>query len=188
VQSEKVAYEKLDPKENACESDASIYDRLREACFLHQNKWKQWIPFYGVVDVREVKVRSKPHLIRIPLTGKPQFQFLGAPDRAGRFPIHVYPISIDEVRKEIDGTIALEPNVPGLDDFCDGGWHSRECEATMDMLSLPCIKDQVKAARQRRKKLDVLHLLRDCARNPLNSNGLRTLEGMAQDSYILDTK
>jgi hypothetical protein len=55
---EKVTYEKLNPKESACESDASIYDRLRDACFQQQNKWKRWIPFYGVVDVREVKVRS----------------------------------------------------------------------------------------------------------------------------------
>ncbi|KAF2186695.1 hypothetical protein K469DRAFT_572444, partial [Zopfia rhizophila CBS 207.26] len=144
--------------------------QIKRSCFQQQNKWKRWIPFYGVVNVREVK-----------------FQFLGAPDRAGRFPIHVYLISIDEVRKEADGTIALEPNNPDLNDFCDGGWHSRECEATMDMLSLPCIKDQVKAARQRRKKLDVLHLLTDCARNPLNANGLRTLEGMAQESCIYDT-
>ena len=57
VQSEKVIYEKLNPKENACESDATIYHRLKDACFLHQGKWKKWIPFYGVVDVREVKVR-----------------------------------------------------------------------------------------------------------------------------------
>jgi hypothetical protein len=57
----------------------------------------------------------------------------------------------------------------------------------MDICSLPCINDQVKAARQRRKKLDVLHLLTDCARNPLNANGLRTLEGMAQESCIYDT-
>jgi hypothetical protein len=55
---EKVTYEKLNSKESACESDASIYGRLRDACFQQQNKWKRWIPFYGVVDVREVKVRS----------------------------------------------------------------------------------------------------------------------------------
>ena len=58
VQWEKITYEKLNPKENACESDASIYDRLRDACFQQQNKWKRWIPFYGAVNVREVKVRS----------------------------------------------------------------------------------------------------------------------------------
>ncbi|KAF2678881.1 hypothetical protein K458DRAFT_315873 [Lentithecium fluviatile CBS 122367] len=171
MQSEKVTYEQLNPKENACESDASIYDRLREACFQHQNKWKQWIPFYGVVNVREVN-----------------FQFLGAPDRAGRFPIHIYPIIIDEVRNEADRTIALEPKHPDINDFCDGYWHSRECEVAMDVFSLPCINDQVKAARQRMKKLDVLYLLRDCARNPLNANGLRTLEGVAQESCIFDTK
>ncbi|SRR6266480_5462950 len=50
-------YEKLSPKENACESDAAIYHRLKETCFQYQGKWKRWIPFYGIVDVREVKVR-----------------------------------------------------------------------------------------------------------------------------------
>jgi hypothetical protein len=58
VQSEEITYERLNPKENACESDASIYDRLRDACFQQQGKWKWWIPFYGVVNVREVKVIS----------------------------------------------------------------------------------------------------------------------------------
>lgn len=56
VQGEKVHYEKLNPMENACESDAAIYDRLKEACFRYQNRWKRWIPFYGIVDVREVNV------------------------------------------------------------------------------------------------------------------------------------
>lgn len=54
-------YEKLNPKENACESDAAIYQRLKESCFRYQDKWKEWIPFYGVVDVREVKVRLFIH-------------------------------------------------------------------------------------------------------------------------------
>ncbi len=58
----------------------------------------------------------------------------------------------------------------------------------MDMWEVPCIKDQIKAARQRKRKLDVLYLLRDCARNPLKANGLRTLEGMAQESCIFNTE
>lgn len=118
----------------------------------------------------------------------PQFQFFGAPDRAGRFPIHIYPTIIDEVRMEVDRTIALEPKDPDINDFCNGYLHSRECEVAMDVRTLPCINDQVKAARQRMKKLDVLYLLGDCARNSLNANGLRTLEGMAQESCIFDTR
>jgi len=54
-----VTYGKLDPKENACESDAAIYQRLNDACFQYQGKWKNWIPFYGVVDVYEVEVRKQ---------------------------------------------------------------------------------------------------------------------------------
>jgi hypothetical protein len=53
---QKVTYEKLDPKETACESDAAIYERLNEECFRRHGEWKKWIPFFGVIGVREVKV------------------------------------------------------------------------------------------------------------------------------------
>jgi len=56
AQDEKITYTQLDPMENACESDAAIYDRLKRVCFQHQNRWKKWIPFYGIVDVREINV------------------------------------------------------------------------------------------------------------------------------------
>jgi len=48
--------------------------------------------------------------------------------------------------------------------------------------------DQAEAGRQRKKRLDVLYLLKDCARDPLKANGLRTLEGLAQESCIMDTE
>jgi hypothetical protein len=54
--------------------------------------------------------------------------------------------------------------------------------------SLPCIQVQVEAAWQRKKKLTMGHLLRDCARDPYNVNGLNTLEGMVQESSILDVE
>jgi hypothetical protein len=58
----------------------------------------------------------------------------------------------------------------------------------MDIDDSPCINDQIKEAREQKGKLDVLYLFRDCARNPWNANGLQTLEGMGQDSCVLDTK
>jgi hypothetical protein len=50
-------YEELNPREKACESDAAIYQRLKETCFQYQGKWKRWLPFYGITNVREVNVR-----------------------------------------------------------------------------------------------------------------------------------
>jgi hypothetical protein len=50
-------YEELSPREKACESDAAIYQRLEETCFQYQGKWKRWLPFYGITNVREVNVR-----------------------------------------------------------------------------------------------------------------------------------
>ena len=116
-----------------------------------------------------------------------QFQFLGTSDRSGRFPIHIYPIDIVKIREESDHTIALEPNNPELEDFCYRDSHSRECLNIMDMFPLPCIMDQAKAARRRKKRLDVLYLLRECARDPLYANGLRTLEGLAKEAAFLTT-
>lgn len=167
-QTDKIVYESLDPKESACESDATVYHRLREGCFQHQGKWKKWVLFYGVVDVREVK-----------------FQFTGAVERGGRFPVHIHPINIDEVRRKADEMIAQEPN-HGFGEDCDGyGYHSIQCEVGMDEWSLPCIQDQINAARQQKKRLACLHQLKDCVMDPWSANGLRTLEGIAQESFVI---
>jgi hypothetical protein len=99
------------------------------------------------------------------------------------------PINIDQVREEADRTIALEPDDVDaeFDEVCsDENWHSTKCQNMMDVLPLPCIKVQIEAARQRKRKLAMLHLLKDCARDPWNANGLRTLEGMAKESCIFD--
>ncbi|XP_014561834.1 hypothetical protein COCVIDRAFT_11609 [Bipolaris victoriae FI3] len=171
AQSEKVTYEKLDPKENACENDAAIYQRLNDVCFQYQGKWKRWIPFYGVVDVYEV-----------------EFWLLGDPEGAGPIPVHIYPVNVEEIRKRTDRIIALEPD-HNFDDHCDDqGGHSEDCENMMDALNKPCIKDQIRMAKQRMKKLDSLYLLKDCARKPQKAIGLRTLEGMVQESCIYNIK
>jgi hypothetical protein len=99
-------------------------------------------------------------------------------------------VDIDKVREEQDRIIALEPDRVDseLGEVClDEYWHSTRCQNMMDF-SLPCIQVQVEAARQRKKKLTMVHLLRDCARDPYNANGLNTLEGMAQESCILDVE
>jgi hypothetical protein len=44
------------PPEPTWESDAAVYRRFNEICFRYQGQWKRLIPFYGVVNVREVEV------------------------------------------------------------------------------------------------------------------------------------
>ncbi|KAJ5059439.1 hypothetical protein J3E74DRAFT_347604 [Bipolaris maydis] len=171
IQSEKKIYEKLDPKENARESDAAIYQRLNDACFQYHGKWKHWIPFYGVVDVHEV-----------------EFRLLGDPDRTGPIPIHIYPVNVEEIRKKMEQTIALEPDYDFGDHCNEQGWHSRDCESMMDTSDDLCLNDRIQMARQRMEKFDILYLLKDCARNPWKANGLQTLDGMAQESCIYNTK
>jgi hypothetical protein len=68
----------------------------------------------------------------------------------------------------------------------DENWHSTKCQDMMDVLLVSCIRVQIEVARQRKRKLAMLQMLRDCARDPWNANGLRTLEGMAQDSFIFE--
>lgn len=42
--------------DSGSDSDSTVYKKLIEACYQHQPKLKRWIPFYGIVDVHEVKV------------------------------------------------------------------------------------------------------------------------------------
>ena len=48
--------EKVDPTENASESDAVIWNRMLDMYYKMGN-WKRWLPFYGPVSVQEVEVR-----------------------------------------------------------------------------------------------------------------------------------
>lgn len=52
----------------------------------------------------------------------------------------------------------------------------------------PCIRLAAKEAEQRLKLLDDIQHLKKCARDPASANGLRTLEGVAQESCIYDVK
>ncbi|KAH8586944.1 hypothetical protein B0O99DRAFT_527752 [Bisporella sp. PMI_857] len=165
------SYAKLHPREMACESDAAIYYRLKDMYFQYQGKWKSWLPFYGITNVREVN-----------------FQFIGEVERDGRFPIHITPVNIDEVRKDADDKIALKPGEVDIAfiDVCVDNSHIQSCQDRMEYLSEPCIRVQIKDAERRKEKLKILHRLRDCAQDPYNASGYRTLEGMAQDSCIFD--
>lgn len=99
------------------------------------------------------------------------------------------PVDVEEVQKEADCIISSAPSEfdfeHGYGWLCDGYFHGQKCEMSIDS-SQPCIMDRVKAARQQKRKLGMLHLLKDCAQNPLAANGLRTLDGMAQESCIYE--
>lgn len=95
------------------------------------------------------------------------------------------PTDVEKVPKEADHIIASALNeVDFADgDGCVGYSHSTKCDMSFDF-SLPCIMDRAEAAHQQKRKLGMLYLLKDCAQDPLAANGLRTLEGMAQEICI----
>lgn len=97
------------------------------------------------------------------------------------------PVDVQKVQKMADCVIASAPNEFDFaeNDGCNGYFHGTKCNMSFDP-SLPCIMDEVEAARQRKRKLGMLHLLKDCIQDPLAANGLRTLEGMAQESCIYE--
>lgn len=99
------------------------------------------------------------------------------------------PVDVEEVQERADRIIASAGNETEFEYdrgwLCDGYFHGEKCEKSVDS-SQPCIVDSVKAARQQKRKLGMLHLLKDCAQNPLAANGLRTLDGMAQGSCIYE--
>lgn len=119
-----------------------------------------------------------------------QFQFVGVIEPDRRYPIRIYPVNPDEVTEECEKIIAKHPTGPhfNINDVClDDYHHSDECLIGMEW-SQPCIMVEAEKAEQRRNRLLFLSLLKDCARDPAGASGLHTLEGLAQDSCIYDTK
>lgn len=81
---------KEDLTDSSFERDSIVYNRMMEACTQRQLGFKRWSPFYGIVDVREVK-----------------FRFLGRKDESDRCRVHIYRLNIDELRKVAEATISL---------------------------------------------------------------------------------
>lgn len=42
--------------EMGCESDCETWRRLIRTCYRYQGKWRRWVPFYGITEVKEVTV------------------------------------------------------------------------------------------------------------------------------------
>jgi hypothetical protein len=113
---------------------------------------------------------------------------MGLKDRRGRFPIFgLTPVNEEKVREEADDIIASVPTDAEIEygNGCMGLSHSTKCPASFGIES-PCILDMAEEARLRKRRLDMLFILKDCARNPQKANGLRTLEGMAQETCIYE--
>ena len=100
-------------------------------------------------------------------------------------------VDIDRIRDDADRPIIQEPykHESEFGDVCHKGLgHSQQCQTLMNALKRKCIRDQIDDARQCRKKLASLRLLRDCARNPRNVNEIRILMNMTQDSCMYNTE
>ncbi|CAH0022253.1 unnamed protein product [Clonostachys rhizophaga] len=170
----KPIYEKMIPWESACESDSEIYERLTEISYEYLGPWKRWLPYYGITEVLEVK-----------------FQFSGVVESDERYPIQMESVETEKVLEECEKIITRHPTgeyVEFSDACLDNYVHSEECLIGMRALSSPCIKVDAEKAEQRRKRLILLSRLKDCARDPARANGLRTLEGLAQECCIYDIK
>lgn len=102
------------------------------------------------------------------------------------------PVDIERVRQEADRMIALAPTEVEIefDDVCsiEKDVHSNKCQNTMGTLSTSCIMIEIEAARERKQNLSLIRLLRDCARDPSSASASHTLEGLAQESCILETE
>ncbi|KAH7116190.1 hypothetical protein B0J11DRAFT_539414 [Dendryphion nanum] len=159
-------------RHDSFESDSTIYKRLNEVCYQHQPKFKRWIPFYGVVEVREVK-----------------FRFLGIKDKSNRHRVHIYRLNINEIGEEAKNTIAISRHPDYWDTYgCCDEWHSDACPASTDYTAEPCIVKRVEVAQLRRNNLETYSLLTDCVRDPQSADEYETLKGMAQESPIIDLK
>jgi hypothetical protein len=122
---------------------------------------------------------------------KTQFHFAGVVEPDGRYRIRVDPVKPDNVLEECEKIIARHPTGPcfDIDDIClDDHHHSDQYRIGMEDWSQPCIRVDAEKAEQRRNRLLFLSLLKDCARDPAKASGLHTLESLAQESCIYDTR
>ena len=173
------------------ESDSIVYSKLVEVCYQQQPKFKKWIPFYGIVEVREVKVRAYiPFGLasRVLLT-KSHFRLLSTKGESNRCRVHIYPLNMENIRGEAEETIATSEHPDYLETYgCYDGWHSDACPASMDYTAELCVAERIEAAQRRRNNLDAYYLLRDCVRDPSSADNYETLKGMAQESPIIYLK
>jgi hypothetical protein len=98
-------------------------------------------------------------------------------------------VNEEETKEKADQTIASVPNEVDYeyDNGCMGYHHSTKCPASYDGDS-ECILDMADEALHLKRRLGMLFLLRNCARDPRKANGLNTLEGMAQERCIYDLR
>lgn len=95
------------------------------------------------------------------------------------------------IREEREKNRARYPTNPYfyINDVClDNYHHSDQCLIDTEEWSQLCIRVDAEKAEQRRNGLLFLSLPKDYARDPARANGLYTLEGLAQESCIYNTK
>lgn len=111
-----------------------------------------------------------------------QFEFLGTVNGDGSFHVEIHPIQIEAVRKRAGSEIEF---ADAEEDFpCSSEWHTDRCQRVDGL----CIYLQKEKAARRLKKLYSLDLLTECVRNPSSANGERTLEGIASESVVYETR
>ncbi|XPS67829.1 hypothetical protein M3J09_000125 [Ascochyta lentis] len=158
------------PAETVCESDFMIYYKLRQICFEHQGNWKRWVPFYGIVDVREVKI-----------------VLTSARKITGLLPVNIQSLDVEKIRQEADNMVASQDP----EDRCWAQYHNQSCQGVMDFYNEPCIEVQIEEAQKRKEYLLDLPLLKEYMQDPISAtahtkDGRSTLEGLAQESMVID--
>jgi len=95
-------------------------------------------------------------------------------------------VDLSKVRKQLDTIIDMQPDKIEIHfgDPCTDLWHNDRCRVRMEVLSEPCVVDQVSKALERKRRLNRLDDLMTCARKPSEAEGKKTLEGMAIDTCI----
>ncbi|KAI1274443.1 hypothetical protein F5Y07DRAFT_214054 [Xylaria sp. FL0933] len=156
------------PWDEDCEWDSKTWKGLVETCYKYKGNWKKLVPFYGIIEVKEVT-----------------FQFLGVVDAKSRYPISMMPVDGERVKRECEDTLgrplADDDDLPCMAPH----WHTEQCETVMEW-KFPCIYEQAEDAKQRLKKIRFRDVLRKCALKPETARGLYSFEGFEQESCLYD--
>ncbi|KZM28847.1 uncharacterized protein EKO05_0008561 [Ascochyta rabiei] len=159
-------------KDAKFESDSTIYTKIVDMCYQEHGKWKRWLPFYGVVDAREV-----------------EFRYLGGTESANQFRVEILPLDLDDIQNSIDKKFAMLPSkLDYYNDNCcepERNLHAQECSSIFEADS--CIELQGVEASRRENNLLKVGLIRDCARDPAKAvrKDYNTLDGLALSRSVI---
>lgn len=172
------------------DTDAAIFEKLRQVSYIHCGMWKRWLPYYGPVQVNEVEVRSYIFPQAQNRSDAIQIEFYGYCNNDGSFAISVKKQDMDKLKAELEGLVREIPPRWMCEEgvACWGGdEHTDECQAAQEMCDGVCVTNKGHDAEERLARIGMLKHLTKAARRPSKAEQkFQLLDGISVDRLIYE--